>query len=134
MQEEYTEQDAIQAVQDIAKQGLENEEILNEIESDLTDINEHIINIDEYLVINNKEEEKKDEQEAEKVDEKENQKSGEGEQEEIQAVTLDDIYNEVAEVNDNLENTNNLLTVGVWTQGIVIGVLLLTIFWRKFFK
>lgn len=134
--EEYTEKEAIQAIEDIAKSEQENNEILNEIESDLTDIDEHITNIDEYLVINNKEEEQKNEQESEKIDGKENQKSGEGEQEqeEVQAVTLDDIYNEVAEVNDNIENTNSLLTVGVWSQGIIIGVLLLTIFWRKFFK
>ena len=135
--EEYTEQEAIEAVQDIAKQGLENGEVLNEIESDLTDINEHVANIDEYLVINNKEaeENKEDEQKAEEIIEEKNTKAGESENEEQgEEISIENVYTEIVQTNQHLENQTQLLTVGIFSQGIIIGVLLLTLLWNRFIK
>ena len=134
--ETYNSDDAIQAVIEIAEIEHNNNESLACIESSLEDINNHIADIDEYIVITNKEAEKKDEQEAEKADKQDEQKAEKGDNETRaeEEVTLSDIHSEIKAVNDNLTGTNTLLTTALFAQGIIIGVLVMIVFWEKFLK
>lgn len=133
--ETYNTDDAIQAVIEIAEIEHINNESLACIESSLEDINNHIADIDEYIVITNKEAEKKDEQKAEKAEKQDEQKAEKGDTEtREEEVTISDIHSEIKAVNDNLTGTNTLLTTALFAQGIIIGVLVMILFWEKFLK
>ena len=133
--EAYNSDDAIQAIIEIAEIEHNNNESLACIESSLEDINNHIADIDEYIVITNKEAEKKDEQEAEKADKQDEQKAEKDDTEtREEEVTISEIHSEIKAVNDNLTGTNTLLTTALFAQGIIIGVLVMILFWEKFLK
>ena len=133
--EMYNSDDAIQAIIEIAEIEHNNNESLACIESSLEDINNHIADIDEYIVITNKEAEKKDEQEAEKADKQDEQKAEKDDTEtREEEVTISEIHSEIKAVNDNLTGTNTLLTTALFAQGIIIGVLVMILFWEKFLK
>lgn len=130
-EDELNEQDAINAIQEIVNIGEENGEQLLSISQQLNDINNHITNIDEF-VITLQEEKKKNEQETKEITkEKTETETKNGTTETEETITNTEIYNEIVQVNDNLEIQNSLLTVGIFSQGIIIGVLLLTLFWKR---
>ena len=104
--------EAYQAITDIGKAGLEQIDVLNLIESDLTDINEHIANIDEYIItkeIKNEEPEEKSEEEDSEDIKKEEEISTT--KQSTNEVTLDTIHQDIVTLNENVE-LNNLITSG----------------------
>ena len=132
----YSEEDAMRNIQDIAEHGLQNIKELQKIETSLDSMNEHISSLDDYLVIQKKkeEEEKKKIEEKKEEEQKAESKSGEQTEEKTEEKTLDDIYEELSVIDSDIKESNTLQTVGIFSQGIIIGVLLLTIFWVKFFR
>lgn len=134
-EDELNEQDAINAIQEIVNIGEENGEQLLSISQQLNDINNHITNIDEYIITKQEQEDKKDEQDTEKITKESTEKNTKADTEESEeTITTEQIYTEIQLVNDNLEAQINLLSVGIFAQGIIIGVLLLTIFWKRVFR
>lgn len=147
IQEDY-QNDAIQNIKEIAITGAagarsaaENTKELKTINQQLNDINYHLTNLEDYFIDNYilPEEIKKNEQTTEKNDKQEEEtreetKSGDTETDNNEAVTIETVQQTLEETNIILNNTNNLLTVSVFAQGIIIGVLVLTILWRKYLK
>lgn len=113
--------------------------ILKNIDENIGDIKSDLIDINDYLTIQNSEIVKEDKNEDEKKedDKKEENitKSGEQEnQQEEQSITLEDISIQLDNTNHLLDTQNNLLIVNIFSSGIIAGVLLLTLFWNRFFK
>ena len=100
---------------------------LNSIDSNVSDINS---NIEEYLIL----------KEPDKIEKIENEKKEETKsetrevEENTSEFTIDDVYSEITQTNSILTEQNNILTVGLFSQGILIGVLVLTLFWNRFMK
>lgn len=142
MPEDNTTQEALKDIQEINIHTKNSEDLLNAIESDLIDLNDHITTIEEFIVINNpdseekKEEEKKeDEQEDKKANEEKETKGDTGaEEEQEENITLEDVHEEIKQVNDNLSTTNNLLISDVFSNGVIAGVILFTLFWNRVMK
>lgn len=134
--QEVSIDDAKQAIINIEENTSENTEILNEIESDLTDLNQHITNIDEYLVINNNEQRKEQttKKENEETEQKEEEQITENQSEESEEITLTNIYSEIQTVNENLTLTNNILSGNIIFLGIIVGVVLGKILWDRLRK
>lgn len=110
--------------------------IVNTITSSLDSIDSHVINIDEKLdeiiVIQSPEkEEKKDEQKDEKTIEEKTTKSGEQEEQITEEITISDVYTEIQTTNTLLERQNNILEFGIFSLGIMIGILVLALFWQR---
>lgn len=106
------------------------DENIGDIKSDVIDIRD---NIEETEIANEKEEKKEEEKKEEKQEISEI-KSGEAEAEEESSVTLETLSAQIDDTNSLLQDNNNLQTIGIFTQGIIIGVLLLTLFWSRFVK
>lgn len=142
MPEDNTTQEALKDIKEINIHAKNSEDLLNAIESDLIDLNDHITTIEEFIVITNpdseekKEEEKKEnEQESKKVNEEKETKGDTGtEEEQEEAITLEDVHTEIKQVNDNLTTTNNLLISDVFSNGVIAGVILFTLFWNRVMK
>ena len=129
-----SEQEALSYIQKIQENTLSNGEYLAGIENDLDDINEHIASIDEYIIIANKEV-SEDEQKSEEDIKQEEQKNETSGRREVQTeITIEDVHSEVVQINTTLKETNDLLTVGIFAQGIIIGVLVFTLFWNRFMR
>lgn len=129
-------EEAKQSIINIEENTSENTELLNEIESDLTDLNQHITNIDEYLVINNNEQRKEQttKKENEENEQKEEEQITENQSEESEEITLTNIYSEIQTVNENLTLTNNILSGNIIFLGIIVGVVLGKILWDRLRK
>ena len=112
--------------------------ILKNIDENIGDIKSDIIDINEYLTIQNseivKEEKKEDEKKEEKTEENITKSGDQENQQEEQSITLEDISIQLDNTNHLLDTQNNLLIVNIFSSGIIVGVLLLTLFWTRFFK
>ena len=94
------------------------DENIGDIKSDVIDIRD---NIEETEIANEKEEKKEEEKKEEKQEISEI-KSGEAEAEEESSVTLETLSAQIDDTNSLLQDNNNLQTIGIFTQGIIIGV------------
>ena len=118
-------------------------EALNNLNQNTVVTNNKIDELQHYFIRKDEEEEKaqkKAQQEAEEKAQKEaeekeaNTKAQEEEQltREAQQQTQDEIYTEqLQNINSQLEATNGMLVGNFVTDGIICGVLLLTILWNK---
>lgn len=135
--ENYSTEDALRNIQDISDNSLEQLKEIKKVQTSLDSLNEHVSSLDDYLVIQKKKEEEQKKEEEKKDEEKEESetksdlRTGE---EETEEVTLSELYSEVQTVNQHLEYQNNLLTISIFSSGIIIGVLLITLFWNRFIK
>lgn len=104
---------------------------LDSIDSNVQDIND---NIEEYLVISKPEKQEEEKQEEEKEEKKEETKGDT----KSTFQTSEEYLEEILEIQQNdsitLSNIENLLIVNVFSIGILIGVMLLTLFWNRYFK
>ena len=135
MDNSVTNDDVKESLEEAAKIFIEKANEINDnlsnIESNTIDINE---NVEELLVISNPDYEEKEEKEEEKEEAKKEISIKSDQQEEEEEISISDIYTEIQETNSLLNYQNNLITVGVFSQGIIIGVLILTLFWNRFIR
>ena len=119
-----------------------NEEQYTEITEALNNLNQNTVvtnnKLDElqhYFIRKDEEEEKAQKKAQQEAEEKEaNTKAQEEEQQtrEAQQQTQEEIYTEqLQNINSQLEATNGMLVGNFVTDGIICGVLLLTILWNK---
>ena len=134
--ENYSTEDALRNIQDISDNSLEQLREIKKVQTSLDSLNEHVSSLDDYLVIQKKkeEEQKKEEQKDEEKEETETKNDVRSGEEETEEITLSEVYTEIQTVNEHLEYQNNLLTISIFSSGIIIGVLLITLFWNRFIK
>lgn len=112
--------------------------IINNIDENIGDIKSNVEDINDFL----KESEfKEDEQKTEKTDgekkeedKKEQTREIEQPAEEESSVTLETISAQIETTNSLIQDSNNLATVNIFSQGILIGVILLALFWKRLVK
>lgn len=129
------EQDALQAIQDIAEIGAKNAENIIGLQESLDSIDSHVIDINDYIVTKSSEN-KEDEQSTEEINEEKKEDSISSEEEtqpkvSDQQISIEELHAEVAEVNQHLQTIENLGIVSIFAEASIVGVILFYIFWKK---
>lgn len=136
-QEVMNEATALTDIHNIANNTENINNNIMKLSDTITDLDLHITSLDQYLVIDKIEKEKKEnEQNTKEVIEENTKKDGEADNTSTTEtnISLEDVYQEMLITNQHLETQNTLLTVSNFTLGIIVGAILISMFWQRFFK
>ena len=107
------------------EQYIELNNAINHLDNTTNETNNAIKDLTEYL-------QEKDEKEQKEKEEKAEVETKQSETRDAQQQTQEEIYTEqLQNINTQLEATNGMLVGNFVTDGIICGVLLLTILWNK---
>lgn len=128
--EEEQLNNALYNVQNINDTSVDSNNQLYQINNTLIEIDNKLYTINELL-------NEKNEQTTEKTSEEKKEARKGTDQEEADTeseITLETIHEDLQANNQILQNQQNLLTVNVFAIGILIGVVLLSMFWDRYLK
>jgi Fe2+ transport system protein B len=117
-------------IKNISDTSIDSNNQLYQINNTLIEIDNNLYSINELL-------NKNYEQETEKniTEKKEERKSSDQEtSESVSEITIETIHEDLQANKEILQNQQNLLTVNVFAIGILIGVIVLSMFWDRYFK